>query len=68
LLLKQSAAQASVDWQQGTRVTVWLQPDATSNEITAVGNQLNGMPIVKHCVYYSQAKDFAQAKKDLASR
>jgi cell division transport system permease protein len=65
LLLKQSAAQASVDWQQGTRVTVWLQPNATTSEISAVGTQLDGMPIVKRCVYYSQAKDFAQAKKIL---
>ncbi|MGH3732653.1 MAG: cell division protein FtsX [Acidimicrobiales bacterium] len=65
LLLKQSAAQASVDWQQGTRVTVWMQPNATSNEITAVDSQLKAMPIVKHCVYYSQAQDFAQAKKIL---
>jgi cell division transport system permease protein len=63
LLLKQSAAQASVDWQQGTRVTVWLEPTASTTEIATVGNQLKAMPIVKHCIYYSQSQDLAQAKK-----
>jgi len=62
LLLKQSAAQASVEWQQGTRVTVWMQPTASASEITSVGSQLHSMPIVKNCVYYSQAQDFQQAK------
>jgi cell division transport system permease protein len=62
LLLKQSAAQASVEWQQGTRVTVWMQPTASASEITSVGTQLHSMPIVKNCVYYSQAQDFQQAK------
>ena len=36
LLLKQSAAQASSQWQQGTRVTVWMQPTASSGEIANV--------------------------------
>ena len=34
LLLKQSAAQASAPWQQGTRVTVWMQPTASAGEIS----------------------------------
>src|ERR1039457_3590269 len=36
LLLKQSAAQASFQWQQGTRVTVWMQPTASTSEITTI--------------------------------
>ena len=48
LLLKQSAAQASVLWQQGTRVTVWMEPD---------------LPIVKSCDYFSQTQDYNEAKK-----
>ncbi len=27
LLLKQGAANAEVEWQRGTQVTVWMQPD-----------------------------------------
>jgi cell division transport system permease protein len=63
LLLKQSAAQASAQWQQGTRVTVWMQPDASASEISSVQSQLADLPIVKSCVFYTQAQDFAEAKK-----
>jgi cell division transport system permease protein len=65
LLLKQSAAQASVVWQQGTRVTVWMQPTASSSEISGVKSQLKSLPIVKSCKFYTQAEDYAQAKAQL---
>lgn len=65
LLLKQSAAQASVDWQQGTRVTVWIEASATPTEVTAIGTQLKSMDIVKNCKFYSQAADYRQAKQIL---
>jgi cell division transport system permease protein len=63
LLLKQSAAQASVLWQQGTRVTIWMQPTASTSEINSVQTQLSSLPIVKSCVYYTQAQDLKEAKK-----
>jgi cell division transport system permease protein len=63
LLLKQSAAQASFQWQQGTRVTVWMQPTASAGEISTIKTQLATMPIVKDCVYFTQAQDFQEAKK-----
>ncbi len=65
LLLKQSAAQASAQWQQGTRVTVWMQPSATASELTNVRSQLESLPIVKDCVYYTQAQDYQEAHKIL---
>ncbi|HTT58617.1 MAG TPA: permease-like cell division protein FtsX [Acidimicrobiales bacterium] len=65
LLLKQSAAQASVDWQEGTRVTVWVAADATPSEITAIGTQLKSMDIVKNCKFFSQAADYKQATQIL---
>jgi cell division protein FtsX len=61
LLLKQSAAQASAQWQQGTRVTIWMEPAASSNEISSVQSQLADLPIVKSCVYYTQQQDFQEA-------
>lgn len=62
LLLKQSAAQASAQWQQGTRVTVWMQPTASTSELANVKSQLAGLPIVKDCVFYSQARDYKEAQ------
>ena len=54
LLLKQSAAQASAHWQQGTRVTVWMNPTASASEISNVQSQLANLPLVKQCVYDTQ--------------
>jgi cell division transport system permease protein len=62
LLLKQSAAQASFQWQQGTRVTVWMQPTASPGQVSAIQAQLAGLPIVKDCVFFTQAQDFQEAK------
>ncbi|MFZ1062049.1 MAG: permease-like cell division protein FtsX [Acidimicrobiales bacterium] len=63
LLLKQSAAQASAQWQQGTRVTIWMEPTASQNEIASVQSQLADLPIVKSCVYYTQQQDYQEAIK-----
>ncbi|MBU6494996.1 MAG: ABC transporter permease [Acidobacteria bacterium] len=65
LLLRQSAAQASAQWQQGTRVTVWMSPSATSGEINTVRTQLNQLPIVKSCVFRSQYQDYLESKSVL---
>ena len=61
LLLKQSAAQASAQWQQGTRVTVWMQPSASEGEISSIQGQLANLPIVKNCVFYTQQQDYQEA-------
>jgi cell division transport system permease protein len=61
LLLKQSAAQASASWQQGTRVTVWMQPTASQSEISSVQTELANMPVVKTCVFYDQQQDYQEA-------
>jgi len=63
LLLKQSAAQASSQWQNGTRVTVWMQPTASAGEIASVRSQLSSLPIVKSCSFFSQQADYLEAKK-----
>jgi cell division transport system permease protein len=65
LLLKQSAAQASSQWQQGTRVTVWMQPTASAGEIANVQTQLNSLPIVKKCQFRTQAEDYVEMKNTL---
>jgi cell division transport system permease protein len=65
LLLKQSAAQASQTWQQGTRVSVWMQPTASAGEIANVKSQLAILPLVRNCVYRTQAEDFVEMKHEL---
>jgi len=65
LLLKQSAAQATSQWQQGTRVTVWMQPTASAGEISNIRTQLDNLPIVKTCQFRSQAQDYAEMVQTL---
>ncbi|HEV2426723.1 MAG TPA: permease-like cell division protein FtsX [Acidimicrobiales bacterium] len=65
LFLKQSAAQASAQWQLGTKVTVWMQPTASSTEISSVQSSLADSPLVKSCLFYTQAQDYAQARQIL---
>jgi cell division transport system permease protein len=65
LLLKQSAAQASQTWQQGTRVSIWMQPKASAGEVANVRSQLKSLPLVKNCQFHTKAEDFAQMKREL---
>jgi len=62
LMLKQSAAQATASWENGTQVRVWLQPTATAGEINAVKNQLAQMPIVKGCSYTTKLQDYNEMR------
>ena len=64
LLLKQGAAQAEVEWQRGTQVTVWMHANADATEVNAVGTQLKTLPyVIQPCVYRGHAYDFAEAKR-----
>ena len=65
LLLKQSAAQASRQWEQGTRVTIWMEPNASTGEIANVQTQLSNLPLVKHCQYRTKAQDYVEMKNTL---
>jgi cell division transport system permease protein len=68
LLLRQGAANASGQWERGTQVTVWMQPNANTQEIHAVSTQLAQLNYVRQpCVYWDKARNFAEAKKILPS-
>ena len=62
LMLKQSAAQASAHWQQGTRVTIWMKPTASDAEVASVRDQLTSLPFVQSCDFFSQEQDYEEAK------
>jgi cell division transport system permease protein len=68
LLLRQGAANASGQWERGTQVTVWMQPNADKQEIHAVSTQLAQLNYVRQpCAYWDKARNFAEAKKILPS-
>ncbi len=68
LLLRQGAANASGQWERGTQVTIFMEPGANRQEISAVGTQLTQLNIVRQpCVYWNKARNFAEAHKLLSS-
>jgi cell division transport system permease protein len=68
LLLRQGAANASGQWERGTKVTVWMVPNANQQEIRAVGTQLTQLEAVRQpCVYWNKARNYADARKLLPS-
>jgi cell division transport system permease protein len=68
LLLRQGAANASGQWERGTKVTVWMAPNANHQEISAVDTQLTQLNYVRQpCVYWNKARNFADARKLLPS-
>jgi cell division transport system permease protein len=63
LLVKQSAAQASLNWEQQTRVTVWMKPAATVGEHASVASELASSPYVHgSCIYLNKKENYQAAK------
>lgn len=68
LLLRQGAANASGQWERGTKVTAWMAPNANQQEIRAVGTQLSQLGTVRQpCAYWNKARNYADARKLLPS-
>lgn len=67
LLLKQGASNATVQWQNGVDSIVWVKPDASGAQSQAILTELKQSPFVKSCVHRSQAYDYNEARKLLAS-
>lgn len=63
LLLKQGASRAEAEWQRGTEVMVWMRPNATHAEVTAVGTQLRSLSYVNSCKFFNQTYDWHEAKQ-----
>lgn len=64
LLLRQGAANASVSWERGTEVQVFMQPGANAQEIAAVKTELGQLNyIAQPCPYHDKAWNFTEARK-----
>jgi len=61
LFLKQGAAQASVNWERGTQLIVWMNPNATGAEKASVALELRTSNFVTSCKYRTQMWDYREA-------
>ena len=68
LLLRQGSANATGTLERGTQVTVWMQPNASHQQIAAVGTELSQLNyVVQPCAYWDKQRNFAEARKLLPS-
>jgi cell division transport system permease protein len=68
LLLRQGSANASGTLERGTQVTVWMEPNANAQEITAVKTELSQLNYVQQpCAYWNKARNFSEARRLLPS-
>jgi cell division transport system permease protein len=68
LLLRQGAANASGEWERGTQVTVWMEPNANAQEVKAVGTEISQLSYVRQpCAYWGKQRNFNEARKLLPS-
>ncbi|MDA8342018.1 MAG: permease-like cell division protein FtsX [Actinomycetota bacterium] len=65
LLLKQGAATATAQWQQGVDVIVWVAPGSSPTQAGAIGEELRAVGYVERCAYRNQAYDFAESQRIL---
>jgi cell division transport system permease protein len=64
LLLRQGSANATGTLERGTKVTVWMEPNATSQQVNAVKTQLSQLNYVNQpCEYWGKARNFAEARQ-----
>ena len=63
LLLRQGSANATGTLERGTKVTVWMEPNATSQQVDAVKTQLAQLNYVRQpCEYWNKARNFSGAR------
>ena len=68
LLLRQGSANATGTLERGTKVTVWMEPDATKQQINAVKTELAQLNyVVQPCEYWNKARNFSEARHLLPS-
>jgi cell division transport system permease protein len=64
LLLRQGSANATGTLERGTQVTVWMEPNANSQEIAAVRTQLSQLNYVTQpCAYWNKERNFKEARR-----
>jgi cell division transport system permease protein len=64
LLLRQGSAAAAGTLERGTKVTVWMEPNANPQEIDAVKTELAQLNYVAQpCQYWNKARNFSEARQ-----
>jgi cell division transport system permease protein len=67
LLLRQGVTKATMQWRGGVSLSVYMNPDASPQQISAIDQELKGMPEVKSFTYVDKPAAFKEAQKLFAA-
>jgi cell division transport system permease protein len=68
LLLRQGSANATGTLERGSKVTVWMVPTATKQQVDAVKTELSQLNyVVQPCQYWDKSQNYAEARHLLSS-
>jgi len=67
LLWRQATNRAAVQWRGGVELSIFLQPDVTTNESDAIGHELATMQQVKKVRYVDKAQAYQEFKTMFAT-
>jgi cell division transport system permease protein len=68
LLVRQGVTKATVQWRGGAELSIFLKPDATQQQIDAVGAELKNLPEVKSFNYIDKPAAYKEAQTLFASQ
>lgn len=60
LLLKQGVTRATLQWRGGVELSIFMKPDASEAQNTAVQTELSNLPQVRKVTYVNQDESFAE--------
>ncbi|KJF15699.1 cell division protein FtsX [Acidithrix ferrooxidans] len=63
LLIKQGVSVATSQWQGGTQLLIFLEPNATKAQTSAINDQLKASSAVKSYFYVNQAASYVEFKR-----
>jgi cell division transport system permease protein len=62
LVMRQAINKASVQWKGGVELAIFMRPNASQTEISAVGHELTSAPSVKSYHFVNKAQAFVEFK------
>ncbi len=68
LLIKQGVSVATSQWQGGTQLLIFLEPNATPAQTSAIGDQLKATSAIKSYFYVNQAQSYVEFKRLMANQ
>jgi cell division transport system permease protein len=68
LLVRQGVTKATVQWRGGAELSIFMKPDATQQQIDAVGAELKNLPEVKSFNFIDKPAAYKEAQTLFASQ